>query len=1270
MTSFAQSISLNEAREVAKNQLLMAGISNAKLGTSKSGALKLVPLKRENIQLRAAKAEVESKDTLYYVLNDSVNNAFVIVSADKRAWPILAYSLHGTFNKDKQPEAFVSWMENRKKEIAYIKENNLQADNQTSIKWEQLRSLTRAAQTSGVEPLLKTTWNQGCYYNELCPADAQGDCGHTWTGCTATAMAQIMKYWNYPEKGTGAYSYIDSKYGRQFADFGASTYNWVQMPNTLTSQNSEVAKLIFHCGVSISSWYSVEGTGAFGENIPDALARYFSYSKNIRSICKGITNNENWISLLKQELDWKRPIIYCGSGSGGHTFVCDGYQNNNYFHFNWGWGGRADGYYYIGSLNPQGLNFNREQSIIVNICPSKPPLGYNGFSLGTNSLLLTANQSTNPVTLISSVNWTVSSNQSWIRLNSNSGTAGSISLDVIAEANSTENSRSAIVTVSTTEFGSQTLIVKQPAKITTTAGNLRNILVGKLDEMKSITLAGTIDARDFKTMRNDMPMLESIDLSNTSILEYDGTDGTYDNHYKMYNANAIPGYALKTNFDTITSNLHKFVFPLNTITIDSFAFNRCATYSTFDIPVPVRNIKRSSFQSCWFLTGVNVPATVKSIEFGAFDDCGKLQEINVDKNNDDYSSNDGVLFDKNQTSLIKCPPSKQGNYIVPTTTTEIKYFAFESCTFSSINIPISVDSISYGAFALGGASIAVDVNNPKYSSNDGVLYNKNQTELLFSPRSKTGNFIIPQGIKSIGELAFYGCYLTSATIPTSVTSIREQAFNSSHEMVSVEIPSSIISIGRLAFFNCSKLSTVKIPASVNFIGDRAFSLCVKLTSITVGRRIPVKLNTDVFSNSNMENCTLEVPYGSKGAYQTADQWKDFKNIVEATNGFSLGAATANIASTAGSTTNVELKANVSWTASSDKSWLTLSTNFGTTNETLLLTAEANTSVAPRIATITVSATGYDSQTVVVTQSGSGTVLNVTAGNLSSILTDLELSLIPKLILAGTIDARDFKTMRDKMPLLEDVDLSKVSISAYSGAEGTHYVNNSWMYDANTVPMSAFFMKDWKWKGKESLTSITLPTSLTIINWSAFRDCDGLTSFSIPSSVVGIDSYVFMDCDGLKSIEIPSTVGSIGSGVFENCTNLSSIKVYRTVPVDFLKTASTDVFTGVNKNTCILSVPYGSKAAYQAADQWKDFVNIVEELPTGLQFIDMTSIKVATYDGKLTIENVEPGSTLQVFTASGVKVKEQKLGSTNSTLSLPSGVYVLRIGNYSKKIVIK
>ena len=207
------------------------------------------------------------------------------------------------------------------------------------------------------------------------------------------------------------------------------------------------------------------------------------------------------------------------------------------------------------------------------------------------------------------------------------------------------------------------------------------------------------------------------------------------------------------------------------------------------------------------------------------------------------------------------------------------------------------------------------------------------------------------------------------------------------------------------------------------------------------------------------------------------------------------------------------------------------------------------------------------------------------------------------------------------------------------------------------------------------TSYSIPSSVTQIGFFAFLGCTTLTSVIIPSSVSVILDEAFHNCSALKSISIPSLVTKIGDGAFYGCTALNSIYLYNPTPI--VLTPRTDfegnffhyVFGDVNKTSCILYVPQGTKASYQVAIQWQDFPNIIE-FTTSLQPIIQSSIKIMIDYGKLEIENAPIGSKLEVFTISGQKIKENIIENYHTYISLSKGDYVLRIGNYSDKVVIK
>ncbi|HPY97376.1 MAG TPA: C10 family peptidase, partial [Candidatus Cloacimonadota bacterium] len=294
---------------------------------------------------------------------------FVIVSADDNIEPILAFSAKTKFDESNMAPATRDYLKGYYDQIELIISKEL-INKEAQNKWSSLINNTyQNRDTDYRNYLLSTTWNQGIYYNAQCPSDTQGPDGHVYAGCVATAMSQIMKYWAHPAQGQGTHSYYWSPYGTISANFGNATYNWVAMPNNITGHNTEIAKLLFHAGVSVDMQYGPNGSGAYSSDVPLALTSHFGYNSQVMK-SKSSYADTQWTTMLKSELDNNRPILYAGYGpDGGHAFVCDGYSGTNYFHFNWGWSGSADGYFYLNALNPGSYSFTNDQMAIMGIEP-------------------------------------------------------------------------------------------------------------------------------------------------------------------------------------------------------------------------------------------------------------------------------------------------------------------------------------------------------------------------------------------------------------------------------------------------------------------------------------------------------------------------------------------------------------------------------------------------------------------------------------------------------------------------------------------------------------------------------------------------------------------------------------------------------------------------------------------------------------------------------------------------------------------------------------
>ena len=347
--------------------------------------------KNSNIQLNCVSVTVDFQrgGIDYYVFNVKGGEGFVIVAGDDRVKPILAYSTTGQFDPNDVAESFQFTLDGYREEIQYIREHNLKATPDITAEWKSLTengSLNRGGQTRAVVgPLCQTIWHQNYPYNSQCPADTTGSGGYVYAGCVATAMGQVLKFWDWPAQGTGSYSYYPDGYPQQTANFGETEYHFELMPLALDSTSTDeeihyVAQLLHHLGISVDMIYGGNGSGAFSDDVPNALRNYFRYNcdnhiTNHNGSWWGTTfTNEEWIQMLKEGgLDEQLPLYYSGSddnNQGGHAFVCDGYDENDYFHFNWGWSGKDDAWCPIGALNTTKYAFNRLNGFTGHIIPN------------------------------------------------------------------------------------------------------------------------------------------------------------------------------------------------------------------------------------------------------------------------------------------------------------------------------------------------------------------------------------------------------------------------------------------------------------------------------------------------------------------------------------------------------------------------------------------------------------------------------------------------------------------------------------------------------------------------------------------------------------------------------------------------------------------------------------------------------------------------------------------------------------------------------------
>lgn len=303
----------------------------------------------------------------YYILEDTISSAFIIVSGDERMKDILGYCETCTWNKNRIPDG-LQYLLNTYREQYELLQNGDIVENKGHFTYS----------IADVEPLLSTEWSQESPYNDLCPSNCP-------SGCVATAMAQVMKYHSYPEHGEGSFSYISEtrKFNCSY-NYSSATFEWDKMKNTYsvygTSEGrTEVANIMYACGVSVGMNYNYDGSGALICDVPYALIHYFGYNHNVHYLNRNYYLAEEWYQTLCNELAANRPVIYGGFDTksyngGGHAFIIEGSRaSDKKFYVNWGWGGDFDGYYELDALDPATYRFSANQQMIINVSPQ--PVG-------------------------------------------------------------------------------------------------------------------------------------------------------------------------------------------------------------------------------------------------------------------------------------------------------------------------------------------------------------------------------------------------------------------------------------------------------------------------------------------------------------------------------------------------------------------------------------------------------------------------------------------------------------------------------------------------------------------------------------------------------------------------------------------------------------------------------------------------------------------------------------------------------------------------------
>jgi BspA type Leucine rich repeat region (6 copies)/Domain of unknown function (DUF6383) len=447
------------------------------------------------------------------------------------------------------------------------------------------------------------------------------------------------------------------------------------------------------------------------------------------------------------------------------------------------------------------------------------------------------------------------------------------------------------------------------------AGSLSTILkTYEKNDISTLNILGTIDARDFKFLRDSMYSLTALNISQATIVAYENNLDNEIPSKAFFLTNKISTLryiAMPNNLTSIgdyafvncTGLINSLAIPNNVTKIGNFAFSGCKNITKFIISSSVTNIGSSAFKDCTGVWGdFFIPMSVNDIGLSIFEGCIGLSSISVDINNTNFTSEDGILYNKDKTILYSCPIRKYGNLNIPTSVKIINKSAFYNCSYLTCDLilPTSIEFIGDNAFngCTGMTGNLIIPNKVTYIGDStfkncnyirGLNLSKSITSIgnsaFYNCRCLLGDLNIPKAVKRIGSCAFAFCgFDGNISLGDSLINIGDQAFYNCRGLNGdLVIPNSLTDIGNYAFEGCYNINgKLTIPNSVKSICREAFAVFNSLTSIKAESKTPVDLtnSSNVFSGVNKTTCTLYVPKGSKTAYQSAVQWKDFLNIVE------------------------------------------------------------------------------------------------------------------------------------------------------------------------------------------------------------------------------------------------------------------------------------------------------------------------------------------------------------------------------------------------------
>ena len=900
-------------------------------------------ISEQNIQQARARSRggvTPQQTTPYYIFNFNDSTGYAIVGGDDRMPAIVGYSDKGTLNPDNLPVNLKSFLAAYKATIESVEKGDTSA-----VKNVKAAMKREAGSYTPIAPLLGgIEWSQNAPFNNLCP---KYDGKHNAvTGCVATAMAQIMRYWKYPSSLLeGIPAYVSQSYNIPIDSIpNGIGYDWDNMPEKYNgdftnNQAFAVATLMQHIGASVKMDYGPE-SGAYDKDVIPALTHYFGYDKDIiKMLDRTNFEWEDWNKILQDELGKKRPMYYSGSTLfERHAFVCDGMDSDGYYHINWGWGA-DNGYFDITILSPGDnfIRYNRGNIAILGIVPNnaqdkQPSCAFDRLYVSNSGVSFDETyreNSTDPFygSYISSSVYpkkTFNTPTIWLAIGEKDENGNFVKISEKSAKINTQNMPSVVsvnipICHAFTKGTHQLFLIQSTDNEKTWQacyGNGRQVEVyvteheifdnnSRYKKMEAEGLNFQVDR-----MEHYASVIKGNNLENVVIPEFVNYDGV-DYPVQLISTNCfvycdkierifipksveslgriIDDYSYEGCFYGCT-NLKEILFEkgIKLKTIGGYCFQRCKSLKSIELPDGVEILSISAFHGCSSLTSVSLPSTLKKIGSFCFQGCKSLKSIELP---------DGVEI-LSSYAFSYCPSLTSVS--LPSTLKKMGSHCFYGCSsLTNIVIPEGVSEIPQQCFE--ECTSLVNVELPKTASKIGVqcFYGCSSLTNIVIPEGVSEvsrscfcecpslvSVVLPSSLREIGSDCFKGCNsLTNVTIKEGILKLSENCFNHCSSLVSIMLPSSLKEIGNGCFSCCSSLVSVSLPGSVKEIGAGCFDGCTNLTDVTLAKGIEIIGDYAFAYCSALTNMRLPstIQKLGKACFYLCEKWQNEIIIPEGVN---------------------------------------------------------------------------------------------------------------------------------------------------------------------------------------------------------------------------------------------------------------------------------------------------------------------------------------------------------------------------------------------------